>query len=703
MLGQVLAGRYKLIRVLGAGGFGQTYIAIDTQRPGEPQCVVKQLKPASQDATFLKVARRLFDTEVHTLKRLGEHSCIPRLLDSFEDNQEFYLVQELIDGEPLRDEIKRVGRYDEAKTIELLREALAILKFVHEHHVLHRDIKPDNFIRRRSDGKLVMIDFGAVKEIRTQIVSGEMTNLTVGIGTQGYTPSEQLAGKPRHSSDVFALGMTAIHALTGRVPTDIPELEGSLDLRWQDFAPVSPGLAILINKMVRHYFYQRYQSVDEVLRDLDRLDELPKEVPLTAFPETYLPLQTVWQPTWKESLRAVAIATLTAAGLTLGLRQMGAFVPAELLTHDWLMSHSGDPGPDPRLLLVGITEQDLNNLQTEIPSDQAIADAIENLQAHQPITIGLDLHRNIPQGAGREALGQSLQAENIIGITKLGDDDGNIIPPPPELDPAQVGFNDFPTDFDNKVRRNLFFANSDNYADGEVIPSFALQVAADYLYQQHGLEVAPSTTDPDIIVVGDTLFNPITATFGGYQSVDALGYQIFLTYRSPDTVARQVSLSDVLNNAFDPSWVTDKIILIGTTAYTSPDQHFTPYSLLGGHNHQMPGVEVHGHMVSQFLTAVLDNQSLPWAWPDWLEISWICLCAGAGGALTWLIRRPSRFGLAGLGGGTAITGVGMGFFLLNAWVPIAAPLAAFVLSGGSLLAYRRYRLRQLNQGITKVF
>ncbi|MEO0455443.1 MAG: CHASE2 domain-containing protein [Cyanobacteria bacterium P01_A01_bin.114] len=701
MLGQVLAGRYKLIRVLGAGGFGQTYIATDTQRPGDPQCVVKQLKPASQDATFLKVARRLFDTEVHTLKRLGEHSCIPRLLDSFEDNQEFYLVQEFIDGEPLRDEIKRGGRFDEAKTIQLLREGLAILRFVHEHHVLHRDIKPDNFIRRRSDNKLVMIDFGAVKEIRTQIVSGEMTNLTVGIGTQGYTPSEQLAGKPRHSSDVFALGMTAIHALTGRVPTDIPEEDGSLELRWQDFAEVSPGLAILIKKMVRHYFYQRYQSVDEVLRDLDRLDELPSEVSLNDFPETFLPLQTVWQPTWKESLRAVAIATLTAAGLTLGLRQAGAFVPAELFTHDWLMSHRSDPGPDPRLLVVGITEQDLNSLQTEIPSDQVIADAIETIQNHNPSVIGLDLHRNIPQEPGREALAQSLQASNIIGITKLGDGGGNAIPPPPELHPDQVGFNDFPTDFDNKARRNLFYANTDSYAEGAVIPSFGLQVALDYLYEQHDLEIGPGQSE-DAIAIGDTVFSPIGSTFGGYQSVDELGYQIFLDYRSPSSVARQVSLTDVLNNTFEPDWITDKIVLIGTTAYTSPDRHLTPYSLLGGNNYRMPGVEVHAHIVSQFLTAVLDDQTIPWAWPDWLEITWIALCAGAGGALTWLIRRPSHFGLAGLAGGTLITGVSLGFFLVNAWVPVAAPLAAFVLSGGSLLAYRRYRLRQLSR-ITKVF
>jgi serine/threonine protein kinase len=313
MLGQVLAQRYQLTRVLGAGGFGQTFIAIDTQSVPPAQCVVKQLKPASQDGQFLKVARRLFETEVTTLRRLGEHACIPRLLDSFEENSEFFLVQEFIDGETFSDEIAHLHCLSEEQAIDFLREILPILAFVHQNHVIHRDIKPDNIIRRKRDRKLYLIDFGAVKEIRTQMVSNELTSLTVGIGTQGYTPSEQLAGKPRPSSDIYALGMTTIHALTGRSPMDIPEEMSSLDLRWQDFVEVSPGLAILLKKMVRHYFYQRYQTVEEVLKDLDRLDDLPNEVTLEEFPQTFLPQPTKWQPGWRESIRAVAIATLAAS------------------------------------------------------------------------------------------------------------------------------------------------------------------------------------------------------------------------------------------------------------------------------------------------------------------------------------------------------------------------------------------------------
>ncbi|MEO1180339.1 MAG: protein kinase, partial [Cyanobacteria bacterium J06636_28] len=165
MLGQVLKERYQLVRVLGSGGFGQTYVARDLFQAQTPECVVKQLKPASADATFLKIARRLFETEVSTLKRLGTHSCIPKLLDSFEEKREFYLVQELIDGESLGDEIRRAGRLSESQVMTLLQETLNILKFVHDNRVIHRDLKPDNLIRRKDDGKLCLIDFGAVKEI----------------------------------------------------------------------------------------------------------------------------------------------------------------------------------------------------------------------------------------------------------------------------------------------------------------------------------------------------------------------------------------------------------------------------------------------------------------------------------------------------------------------------------------------------------
>ncbi|NEQ50055.1 MAG: CHASE2 domain-containing protein [Leptolyngbya sp. SIO3F4] len=694
MLGQVLKERYQLIRVLGSGGFGQTYVARDLFQAKASECVVKQLKPASTDITFLKIARRLFETEVSTLKRLGTHSCIPKLLDSFEEQQEFYLVQELIDGESLSEEIRSVGQLSESQVITLLQETLSILKFVHDNRVIHRDIKPDNLIRRKSDGKLCIIDFGAVKEIRTQLVNSELSSLTVGVGTQGYTPSEQLAGKPRLSSDIFALGMTAIHGLTGRNPRDLPEDMSSLELRWEEYVNISPGLRYLLKKMVRHYFYQRYQSVSEVLYDLDHFDELAGKVDQLTMAETFLPAETLWQPTRKESIRVVAIATALASAFTLGLRQIGTLMPFELRVYDGLVAYQRDLGAEPRILLVGINEQDLNNQQSESPSDQSIADAIDIIQSHNPVTIGLDLHRNIPQGEGRDALARSLAADNIIGITKLGDLEGESIPPPPELDSDQVGFNDIPLDPDDKIRRNLFFASLGNDPDAEVYTSFGLMVALHYLYEQHDLQISEGKSEDEVISIGDVGFKLMDTNFGGYQSIDAAGYQIPITFRSPKQIVEQVSLTDILTDKVAPELIAGKIVLIGTTAYTSTDKFFTPYTLRSD-SYQMSGVEVHLHMVSQFLSAVLDDYSLPWAWPDSVEIVWLILWGSAGGLLTWQLRRRRYLLLAYGVGAVAISGTTLLFFWTNAWVPVVAPLVAFSLAAIGLLMYRRYRSRSL--------
>lgn len=363
---------------------------------------------------------------------------------------------------------------------------------------------------------------------------------------------------------------------------------------------------------------------------------------------------------------------------------------------DSLVAYQRDLGPDPRILLVGINEQDLNNQQSESPSDQSIADAIDIIQSHNPATIGLDLHRNIPQGEGREALARSLAADNIIGITKLGDFEGESIPPPPELNPSQVGFNDIPVDPDDKIRLNLFYASRSTDPDAEVHTSFGLMVALHYLYWQHGLEVSEGTNENEVIAIGDVGFKLMDVNFGGYQSVDAQGYQIPITFRSPTQLAERVSLTDVLNDAVDPELITDRIVLIGTTAYTSTDKFFTPYTLRSD-SYQMSGVEVHLHMVSQFLTAVLDGYPLPWAWPDGVEIIWIIVWGSGGSLIAWQLRQRRYFVMAYGVGGAAIAATTLLFFWANAWVPVVAPLAAFTLASSGLLMYRRYRSRRLGR------
>jgi len=286
-----LGGRYKIISQLGAGGFGKTFVAEDLHLPGHPQCVVKQLKPQVSDAKSLQMARRLFDTEAQVLYQLGNHDQIPRLLAHFEDNQEFYLAQELIEGELLSKELVKGKPCSEAKVIKLLQDILEVLAFVHQQDVIHRDIKPSNLIRRRQDSKIVLIDFGAVKQVSTQFVNPQKEHTkTISIGTQGYTPKEQLGGNPRFSSDVYAVGIIGIQALTGVHPRHLKEHPDTGEIEWRDsfegshspsrsqhqesehhHQEVSPELAQILDYMVCYDFRDRYPTATEALAALQSL------------------------------------------------------------------------------------------------------------------------------------------------------------------------------------------------------------------------------------------------------------------------------------------------------------------------------------------------------------------------------------------------------------------------------------------------
>ncbi|NJK28979.1 MAG: protein kinase [Acaryochloris sp. SU_5_25] len=280
MIGQLLDKRYRILQVLGSGGFGCAYLAEDI-RLYNRSCVVKQFKPYATDATTLKIAKRLFDAEAEVLHQLGTHNQIPQLLDHFEEDQEFYLVQELIEGHSLDHEIISGKQLSESYGIALLRSLLEPLSFVHQHQKIHRDIKPTNLIRRAGDGKIILIDFGAVKQIPiTRVVNSQgRTELTIALGTVGYMPSEQMHGKPKPSSDIYATGIVCLQALTGREPQDLPEDPHTAEILWQELVEVSPALAAILEKMVRYDFRQRYASATEALQDIQQLEN---SVPIPA-------------------------------------------------------------------------------------------------------------------------------------------------------------------------------------------------------------------------------------------------------------------------------------------------------------------------------------------------------------------------------------------------------------------------------------
>ena len=284
---QPLGGHYKVINKLGAGGFGHTFLAKDLHLPGQPLCVVKQLKPQAKSAKELQLARRLFDNEAKVLYQLGVHPQIPRLLAHFEDNGEFYLAQELIQGQDLADEIAETSAWADARVVAFLGDVLTTLNFVHHHRVIHRDLKPSNLIRRQRDQRIVLIDFGAVKQASTQLIASETgVSHTISIGTQGYMPNEQIAGMPQFSSDIYAVGMMGIQMLTGRHPRTLTPDPRTGEVNWQCYAPhANDELIAVLTRMVRYDFRSRYATAAEALAAVKALPaELVAEIPpsLTA-------------------------------------------------------------------------------------------------------------------------------------------------------------------------------------------------------------------------------------------------------------------------------------------------------------------------------------------------------------------------------------------------------------------------------------
>ncbi|AUT01848.1 hypothetical protein CLI64_16450 [Nostoc sp. CENA543] len=273
LINTVIRKRYRILQFLGSGSFGDTYIAEDIDLPNHPKCVVKQLKPKTSEQEVMLVARRLFESEARTLYHLGNLSNqIPKLLAHFEENGEFYLVQELIEGCDLTVEIIPGMKWGEGEVIKLLQEILQVLMVVHQENIIHRDIKPQNLMRRSSDHKIILIDFGAVKEIKGLAANtqGQVTS-TIAIGSSGYMPNEQANSKPKLCSDIYAVGVIGIQALTGKSPHDFQEDPHNGEIIWRNEANVSKELADVLTKMVRYNFSQRYQTASEALQALNSL------------------------------------------------------------------------------------------------------------------------------------------------------------------------------------------------------------------------------------------------------------------------------------------------------------------------------------------------------------------------------------------------------------------------------------------------
>lgn len=282
MMTTLLNNRYQIIRLLGAGGFGETFLAEDTHMPSKRRCVIKQLKPVTRDPQLYQLIQQRFQREAATLESLGESSDqIPKLFAYFSENGQFYLVQEWIQGQTLADKVETDGPLSENRVREILISLLRVLDYVHSQGIIYRDIKPDNIILRQPNGKPVLIDFGAVKETMATVVNsqGKITQTMV-VGTPGFMSPEQAAGRPIYASDVYSLGLTAIYMLTGKQPQELELDAQNEDILWQRYTTnVSPSLVAVINKAIQYHPRDRYTTAMKMLEDLQSVNNTSTSLP----------------------------------------------------------------------------------------------------------------------------------------------------------------------------------------------------------------------------------------------------------------------------------------------------------------------------------------------------------------------------------------------------------------------------------------
>ena len=394
------------------------------------------------------------------------------------------------------------------------------------------------------------------------------------------------------------------------------------------------------------------------------------------------------------------LASVVVSSLVIGARQLGIFQSWELQAFDQTLRSRPGEDLDPRILIVTVTEQDVQNQDSQERrsaslSDRALAQLIKKIQPYQPQVIGLDIYRDFPVELKQPELKAYLQqSDRFISVCEVGE--ANVHPgikPPPEVPKDRLSFSDIPVDKDRVIRRQLLGMSSGERSACVTDTSFSLRVALDYLGSQ-GIEL--DRTAQGNLKIGNVVFPKLESNLGGYRNLNALGYQILLNYRSSDLVARQVTLSSILSDSIDaelPSLVKNRIILIGTTAPSFKDYFATPYSS-GARSAEMPGIIVQGHMVSQILSAVLDRRSLLWWFPAWGENLWIWGWSVVGGLIVWYFRLPVQLGLASSTALVVLYGVCFVVLLQGGWVPLVPGAIALVVTVSSMIVYRQFLIEQ---------
>jgi len=391
-------------------------------------------------------------------------------------------------------------------------------------------------------------------------------------------------------------------------------------------------------------------------------------------------------------LGVIAITTLTVTTLLLGFKHIGWLQPLELMTLDLMVRSRPEQLPDDRLLIVGLTEDDITSRNRWPLSDEIVAELLAKLQTYEPSVIGVDLYRDIPYEPGLKKLTKQLQAPNVISIQNLGDEKTRGVPAPAVVPEEQIGFNDLVLDPDGKVRRTLLIAGSNL--------SFAWQIVSKHLQKD---KIFPRNSEySEEIIWGEGRFSPLNRNSGGYHGIDDRGYQILLDYRA-ENIARQVSLEDVLTGKVEPDWVKGKIVLIGSVAPSLRDLFFTPYSWITKEDiPKMPGVLVHAQMVSHLLDVIAGDRPLFSFWQESVETLWIISWVFIGACTAWNYRRPWVLIISYPSLILLVTVVGFTLFLNGIWVSVWTPLTGLLASGTMVFAYRSYQSQRQHNTVMRL-
>ncbi len=386
-----------------------------------------------------------------------------------------------------------------------------------------------------------------------------------------------------------------------------------------------------------------------------------------------------WLNTYKFSL---LLLTILIAVAVMGVRRLGALQALELLAYDWMINLHNENQTDPRLLLVEITDKDIEKHGSYPLKDELIAQLLRKLQQNHPKVIGFDLYREVAYPPGTDALRQELQKDNVVVIQLIGNGE-NGVSAPPGVKPDQIGFNDLVADIgDDVLRRNLMYVQFGSAPIQEMY-SFPLRLSLKYLEErQLKLQVGD-----DFLQIGEAKFPDLKANSGGYQlePSETAGQQILIDYQSPN-IAQRVTLTEVLAGKVAPSLIKDKIVLIGTTSISVKDILSTPYNQ--GSDSLMPGVVAQAQMTSQILNIVLDNAPLFWFWSEWSEGLWVWGWSLVAVAIAWKLKHPVAIVVGGIVGVGSLIIVCFVIFAFAGWIPLMPAAISLTVTIASVLGYK---------------